>query len=91
VHAFAQSSIGTWFVSFLALILIVCLGAYLKNRDYLKSENQLDAIVSRESSFLFNNLMLLVACVDGAFGDAISSIFEWFTGNKINVGAPFFQ
>jgi len=51
VHAFAQSSIGTWFVSFLALILVVCLGAYLKIGTNLKSENQLDAIVSRESSF----------------------------------------
>jgi len=50
VHAFARSSIGGWFVGFLSLIILVCLGAYLKNRDYLKSENQLDSIVSRESS-----------------------------------------
>jgi len=39
VHAFAQSSIGNWFVGFLAIIIIVCLAAYIKNRDYLKSEN----------------------------------------------------
>src|SRR5712672_1354544 len=63
VHAFAQSSIGNWFVGFLALILGVCLVAYVKNRDYLKSENQLDSMVSRESSFLFNNLILLVSCI----------------------------
>jgi len=63
VHAFARSSIGAWFVSFIVLIILVCLGAYLKNRDYLKSENQLDSIVSRESSFLFNNLILLVSCI----------------------------
>src|SRR5512136_1478199 len=37
VHAFAQSSIGTYFVSFIALVILVCFGAYLKNRDYLKS------------------------------------------------------
>jgi cytochrome c-type biogenesis protein CcmF len=91
VHAFAQSSIGTWFVGFLALILIVCLGAYLKNRDYLKSENQLDAIVSRESSFLFNNLMLLVACVAVLSGTLFPVFSEWFTGNRISVGAPFFN
>src|SRR2546422_260325 len=91
VHAFAQSSIGTWFVSFLALILVVCLGAYIKNRDYLKSENQLDAIVSRESSFLFNNLMLLVACVAVLSGTLFPVFSEWFTGNRISVGAPFFN
>ena len=38
VHAFAQSSIGNWFVGFLGLILAVCLAAYVKNRDYLRSE-----------------------------------------------------
>src|SRR3977135_3961158 len=91
VHAFAQSSIGTWFFSFLALILVVCLGAYLKNRDYLKSENQLDAIVSRESSFLFNNLMLLVACIAILSGTLFPVFSEWFTGNRISVGAPFFN
>src|SRR5262249_43889462 len=63
VHAFAQSEIGPWFVGFLGITLLVCLAAYLWNRDYLRSENQLDAIVSRESSFLFNNLLFLVACV----------------------------
>jgi cytochrome c-type biogenesis protein CcmF len=91
VHAFAQSSIGTWFVSFLVLILVVCLGAYLKNRDYLKSENQLDAIVSRESSFLFNNLILLVACVAVLSGTLFPVFSEWFTGDRISVGAPFFN
>src|SRR4030088_1869071 len=91
VHAFAQSSIGTWFVGFLALIIIVCFGAYLKNRDYLKSENQLDSIVSRESSFLFNNLMLLVACVAVLSGTLFPVFSEWFTGDRISVGAPFFN
>jgi cytochrome c-type biogenesis protein CcmF len=91
VHAFAQSSIGTWFVSFIALIILVCLGAYLKNRDYLKSENQLDSIVSRESSFLFNNLILLVSCVAILSGTLFPVFSEWITGNRISVGAPFFN
>src|SRR5258707_115880 len=91
VHAFAQSSIGTWFVAFLSVIILVCLGAYLKNRDYLKSENQLDSIVSRESSFLFNNLILLVACVAILSGTLFPVFSEWFTGDRISVGAPFFN
>jgi cytochrome c-type biogenesis protein CcmF len=91
VHAFAQSSIGSWFVGFLVVIIAVCLGAYLKNRDYLKSENQLDSIVSRESSFLFNNLILLVSCVAILSGTLFPVFSEWFTGNRISVGAPFFN
>ncbi|HXN93931.1 MAG TPA: heme lyase CcmF/NrfE family subunit [Candidatus Acidoferrales bacterium] len=91
VHAFAQSSIGSWFVGFLVVIIAVCLGAYLKNRDYLKSENQLDSIVSRESSFLFNNLILLVSCVAILSGTLFPVFSEWITGNRISVGAPFFN
>ena len=91
VHAFAQSSIGPWFVGFLAVTIAVCLWAYLKNRDYLRSDNQLDAIVSRESSFLFNNLILLVACVAVLSGTLFPVFSEWITGNKISVGPPFFN
>jgi cytochrome c-type biogenesis protein CcmF len=91
VHAFAQSSIGNWFVGFLALILVVCFVAYVKNRDYLKSENQLDSIVSRESSFLFNNLILLVSCVAVLSGTLFPVFSEWLSGSRISVGAPFFN
>jgi len=91
VHAFANSHIGPWFVGFLALTLIVCFVAYVKNRDYLKSENQLDSMISRESSFLFNNLLFLVACIAVLSGTLFPVFSEWFTSNRISVGAPFFN
>jgi cytochrome c-type biogenesis protein CcmF len=91
VHAFAQSSIGNWFLGFIFLILLTCFAAYFKNRDYLKSENQLDAMVSRESSFLFNNLILLVSCIAVLSGTLFPVFSEWLSGSRISVGAPFFN
>jgi cytochrome c-type biogenesis protein CcmF len=91
VHAFAQSSIGSWFVGFISIVVLVCLGAYVWNRDYLKSENQLDSVVSRESSFLFNNLLFLVACIAILSGTLFPVFSEWITGDRISVGAPFFN
>jgi len=91
VHAFAQSSIGNWFVGFLGLVFIVCFWAYWLNRDYLRSDNTLDSLVSRESSFLFNNLVLLAACFAVLWGTLFPVISEWFTGSKISVGPPFFN
>jgi cytochrome c-type biogenesis protein CcmF len=91
IHAFAQSSIGTWFVSFLALIFVVCALAYWKNKDYLRSDNQLDSLVSRESSFLFNNLILLAACFAVLWGTLFPVFSEWVQGTKISVGPPFFN
>ncbi|MDP9264025.1 MAG: heme lyase CcmF/NrfE family subunit, partial [Acidobacteriota bacterium] len=91
VHAFAQSSIGTWFVSFLALTLAVCTFFFIRNRHYLKSENRLESLVSRESSFLFNNLVLLVACFVVLWGTLFPVLSEWVQGTKATVGAPFFN
>ncbi|MFY9805177.1 MAG: heme lyase CcmF/NrfE family subunit [Candidatus Acidiferrales bacterium] len=91
VHAFAQSSIGGWFVGFLAIIFLVCFAAYWKNRDYLRSDNQLDSLVSRESSFLFNNLILLAACFAVLWGTLFPVLSEWVEGSKISVGPPFFN
>ncbi len=91
VHAFANSHIGPWFVGFIITIFMVCFFAYFKNRDYLKSENLLDSMVSRESSFLFNNLLFLVACIAVLSGTLFPVFSEWFTNNRISVGAPFFN
>jgi cytochrome c-type biogenesis protein CcmF len=91
VHAFAESAIGHWFWSFLAVSIAICLLAFFKNRDYLRSDNQLDSMVSRESSFLFNNLILLVACVAVLSGTLFPVLSEAVRGAKISVGPPFFN
>src|SRR3954466_9568828 len=91
VHAFAQSSIGPWFLGFLALTLAVCLYFFALNRDHLRSENRLESLVSRESSFLFNNLILLVACFTVLWGSLFPVLSEWVQGQKITVGPPFFN
>lgn len=91
VHAFANSHVGPWFISFLAIIFLVCLVAYVLNRDYLKSENHLDSMVSRESSFLFNNLLFLVACIAVLSGTLFPVFTEWFTPSRISVGPAFFN
>ncbi|HMK29018.1 MAG TPA: heme lyase CcmF/NrfE family subunit [Terriglobales bacterium] len=91
VHAFAQSSIGTWFVSFLALTFAVCVYWFVRNRDHLRSENRLESLVSRESSFLFNNLLLLVACFTVLWGTLFPVLSEWVQGAKVTVGPPFFN
>ncbi len=91
VHAFAQSSIGPWFTTFLCLIFAVCLFFYIKNRDHLKSENKLESLVSRESSFMFNNLLLLGVMFAILCGTLFPILSEAVRGYKITVGAPFFN
>ena len=91
VHAFAQSSIGNYFVGFLAVGIALVTYLILARLDYLKSEAQLDGIVSRESSFLFNNLILLASCFAVLWGTLFPVISEAVTGDKISVDPPFFD
>ena len=74
-------------MGFILLILLTCLAAYFKNRDYLKSENQLDAMVSRESSFLFNNLILLVSCIAVLSGTLFPVFSEWLSRARASAWA----
>ncbi len=91
VHAFAQSPIGKYFVSFLAIIIAVTVYFILDRLNYLKTEARLESVVSRESSFLFNNLILLASCFAVLWGTLFPVISEAVTGEKITVGPPFYN
>ena len=91
VHAFAQSSIGNWFVTFMCIVLAVCLFTFFKQRDHLKSENRLESLVSRESSFLFNNMILLVACITVLVGTLFPVLSEYVQGTKTTMGPLYYN
>ncbi|MGC2502287.1 MAG: heme lyase CcmF/NrfE family subunit [Silvibacterium sp.] len=91
VHAFAQSPIGTWFWVFLIIVLSVCLFTFILQRDHLKADNKIESLVSRESSLLFNNLVLLAACFTVRWGTLFPILSEYVVGNKVTVSAPFYN
>jgi len=91
VHAFARSEIGKYFVSFLALGIAATVFLILDRLDYLKSESQLESVVSRESSFLFNNLILLASCFAVLWGTLFPVISEAVTGDKISLDADWYN
>ena len=91
VHAFAQSSIGTWFVWFMGIVLAVCIFTFVLQYRHLKSEHSIESLVSRESVFLFNNLVLLTACFVILWGTLFPILSEYVEGSKVTVGAPFYN
>ncbi len=91
VHAFAQSPIGGYFITFIVIGVGLSIWLVRSRREYLQSETVLDSVASRESSFLFNNLILLAACFAVLWGTLFPVISEAIQGEKISVGPPFFN
>jgi cytochrome c-type biogenesis protein CcmF len=91
VHAFAQSSIGGWFTAFLAIVAATCVAAFVMNKSHLRSEHKLESLVSRESSFLFNNLLFILACFTVLWGTWFPKLSEWVQDTKVTVGPPFYN
>jgi cytochrome c-type biogenesis protein CcmF len=91
VHAFARSEIGKYFVTFLALGIAGTVYIILDRLDYLKSESQLESVISRESSFLFNNLILLASCFAVLWGTLFPVVSEYVSGEKISLDAAWYN
>jgi cytochrome c-type biogenesis protein CcmF len=91
VHAFASTNVGIVFLSFLTLVIATSVGLIWWRSDLLTTENRLESFVSRESAFLFNNLLLLGIAFAIWWGTFFPILSEAFTGQRISVGPPFFN
>ncbi|MBI4389646.1 MAG: heme lyase CcmF/NrfE family subunit [Nitrospinae bacterium] len=91
VHSFDEATLGYIFLGFLCVIVAACVTMILKRLPELKSKNELDSFLSRESSFLFNNLVLLGIGFATFWGTIFPILSEAVRGVKITVGPPFYN
>jgi cytochrome c-type biogenesis protein CcmF len=91
VHAFTQGAIGAFFLGFLALVVLTSFALIAWRWDDLRAQGVLDSVVSRESAFLLNNVFLVAAAFTVFFGTVFPLLSEALRGEKVSVGAPFFN
>ncbi|MDP2786392.1 MAG: heme lyase CcmF/NrfE family subunit [Sulfurimicrobium sp.] len=92
VHSFASDpSRGIYILAFMSVVLVFSFGTLVLRGDKLKSEVSMDSMVSREFAFLFNNLFFLVAMATVFIGTLYPLMLEAFTGDKVTVGAPYYN
>ena len=91
VHAFAESSLGVYFLIYLAIALTIAVALLVWRLPQLRSDHRLESVLSRESSFLFNNLFLVGIMFSVLWGTMFPIISEAVRGVKISVAAPFFN
>jgi cytochrome c-type biogenesis protein CcmF len=91
IHAFSSGPVGGFFLAFLSLILLGSFGLLAYRADLLKEQPELDSMVSRESAFLLNNIVLVSALFTIFLGTIFPLISEAVAGVQVSVGAPYFN
>src|SRR5205809_1485292 len=91
VHSFTQSSVGYFFLAFLIISGVASFALYANRLPLLTAEARLESMVSREASFLFNNLVFIVIAFAVLWGTLLPILSEAVVGVKYTVLAPWFN
>src|SRR5437667_553861 len=91
VHSFTQSSVGYFFLAFLIVMGTASFALYANRLPLLSAEEQLESMVSREASFLVNNLLFIGIAFSVLWGPLFPILSELVQGTKVTVGPPFFN
>ena len=91
VHAFSSGPVGGLFLGFLAFVLLGSFSLVALRADRLRSQPEIDSMVSRESAFVLTNIVLAAATFTVLLGTIFPLVAEAVTGVKISVGAPYFS
>ena len=91
VHSFTQSAIGPALLGFLVLVLIGSFTLFSMRAHLVATSPRIESFVSREGTFLVNNLLLSVYAFVVLIGTTYPLLVEAFTGTQVGVGEPFFN
>lgn len=91
VHAFAQSAIGPAFFIFIGVTFIFSLVLLFREWEHLRSEHELEGMLSREVAFLVNNLLFMGIAATVFWGTVFPMISELIRNEKMTVGPPFYN
>ncbi len=92
VHSFATDpERGLYILIFVGTIIGIAFGTLILRSGKLKSQVEMDSLISRETIFLFNNLFFLVAAATVFLGTLYPLILETLSGAKVTVGPPYYN
>jgi cytochrome c-type biogenesis protein CcmF len=91
IHAFGASTVGGPLLGLIATVLIGSTALIISRLDDLRSERRIDSLLSRESVFLINNLLLVGLVAVIFWGTFFPLIAEAVTGERSSLAAPWFN
>src|SRR5690606_15189887 len=91
VHAFGSGPVGPAFLVFFLIVTLGSLTLLALRWDDVRDRAELDSVVSREGSFLGVNILFLALAFAVLLGTLFPLIVEAISGDRVTVGAPFFD
>src|SRR6266508_2074205 len=91
IHSFTQSSIGPWFLGFICLITAGSLALVFARLPLLRTKTRLESLVSREATFLYNNLLLVALALTILWGVVYPILSQAVTGQAATVSKPYYN
>ena len=91
IHSFAKSPIGSWFLAFVVISTLFSVGLILWRLPLLKARTKLESALSREATFLYNNLLLVALCLTVLWGVLFPIVTQVVKGETRTIGRPYYD
>jgi cytochrome c-type biogenesis protein CcmF len=91
IHSFTQSPLGPWFLGFICLVTVGSLALVVSRLPLLRSRTRMESLVSREATFLYNNLLLVALCLTILWGVLFPILSDAVRGEQITVSGPYYN
>jgi cytochrome c-type biogenesis protein CcmF len=91
IHSFAKSPIGGWFLAFVVISSLFSLALILWRLPFLKARTKLESPLSREATFLYNNLLLVALCLTVLWGVLFPIVSQLVKGEQRTIGRPYYD
>ena len=91
IHSFAKSSIGGWFLAFVVISSLFSVGLILYRLPLLRARTKLESALSREATFLYNNLLLVALCLTILWGVLFPILTQLVKGESRTIGRPYYD
>src|SRR6058998_374744 len=91
IHSFSKSPIGSWFLAFVVVTTLFSVGLIMWRLPLLKARTKLESALSREATFLYNNLLLVALCLTVLWGVLFPIVTELVKGETRTIGRPYYD
>jgi cytochrome c-type biogenesis protein CcmF len=91
IHSFSQSPLGGWFLGFIVLVAVFSVGLIYIRLPLLRARTKLESLVSREATFLYNNLLLVALALTILWGVVYPLLTQAVNGETRSVSKPYYD